>query len=207
MGISLPNGGFNSLLHTFMPQKKNNEKTAARLKSFNSPKPVNKTRSMAPSESESPPLSIPQPHFFPPSHALLLQLPLCSCPCSSFFIIYLFPHLHSHTPTEPHHFSTLSPWLTGGLSIYLLVMWLRLRFLGAADNSGILPFTFSHAPSSKQPNHGHHSWSAASLSHPPPKPRETEQVLINAASAWLPLSVTGCNVEAIFVCIPVTGMS
>lgn len=144
MGISLLNRRFNSLLHTFTPQK--------HCQSFNSPKPLNKTRSMVPSESKSPLLSIPQPHFFPSSHALLSQLPLFSRPCSSFFIQCSFPHLQSHISWRPDYFSTLS--LTHpGLSIYLLVLWLWLRFLGAADNSGILPFTFT-----TQPKHGHHFW-------------------------------------------------
>lgn len=130
MGISLSNRGFNSLLHTFTPQK--------RCQGFNSPKPVNKTRSMVPSDSESPLLSIPKYHFSPPSHTLLSQLPLFLCPCSFYLSsahFYTFIPIYSRDLTIFPHLSLTH----SGLSIYLPVMCLFLRFLGAADNSGILP--------------------------------------------------------------------
>lgn len=120
--------------------------------SSNSPKPVNKTRLMVSSESESPLLSIPQPLSFPPSHALFLQSPLFPCPSSSLISSAHFHTFHPINPRDLGHFSTLSP-THSGLSIYLLVLCLRLRLLGggAADNSGILPFTFSpHLPPHSQ---------------------------------------------------------
>lgn len=143
------------------------------LPEFHSPKPVNKTRSMVPSESESPLLSISQPHFFPHSHSLLLQLPLFSCPCCCFFYpVLISTPLHSHISKRPDYFSTLS--LTHSVSsIYLLMLGLWLRFLGAADNSGVLPFTYSPHVPYMQPKHDHHFW-------PHWHPRETDQLLINA---------------------------
>lgn len=122
------------MLHTFKPQE--------RSQSFTYGKPVNKTRSMVPSKSESPLLSIPQPHFSPSSHALLLQLPLLSCPCTTPSSTAPF---HTFTPIYPRDM-TIFPhltWLIQSWSIYLLLLWLRLRFLGAADNSSGLSFTFT----------------------------------------------------------------
>lgn len=122
------------MLHTFKPQE--------RSQSFTYGKPVNKTRSMVPSKSESPLLSIPQPHFSPSSHALLLQLPLLSCPCTTPSSTAPF---HTFTPIYPRDM-TICPhltWLIQSWSIYLLLLWWRLRFLGAADNSSGLSFTFT----------------------------------------------------------------
>lgn len=63
-------------------------------------------------------------------------------------VLLLYPLLIS-TPSIPYilrpdYFSTLS-LMHSGLSIYLLELCLCLRFLGAADNSGVLPFS-PHLP-------------------------------------------------------------
>lgn len=132
MGISLPNRWFNSLLLTFTPQK--------RCRSFNSPKPVNKTRSMVPSESL---LSIPPLNVFQCSYTFLLQPPLFSCTCSFLSSAYFhtFILIYSRDLTIFPHF----PWLTPTCLFYLLVLWFWLKCLGAADNSDVFPFTFSQS--------------------------------------------------------------
>lgn len=100
---------------------------------------VNKTRSMVPSELESPLLSVPQPPFLPPTHAPLLQLSF-TLTLVLFLFIKSSPHVY---PREPDRTSARSEtWSC--LSIDLLVVWLWQRFLGANDNHRPPVLTFLH---------------------------------------------------------------
>lgn len=123
MGVSLPNRWFNSLLHTFLPRK--------HCRSFSSPKPVNKTRSMVLSKSKT-------NFFFDPSHTLLSQLLLFSCTCSSFYPVLI------STPPSPH-ISETRP-LLHSYSDSLRPVYLSSSgnsFFGVCDSRDMLPFCSS----------------------------------------------------------------
>lgn len=129
MGISLPNRGFNSPLHTFTLQK---------CCQFQLP-PKLLTRQdwwFHPSLNH---LYYPSliPFFFPPSHALFLQPPPSLCPCSS---TLSSAHFHTFHPLHVRDIAFFLHTLPKNLS----VPWCCAGdFLGASDNSGVVPFTFS----------------------------------------------------------------
>lgn len=138
MGISLPNREYNSTASYFYATK-----NAARF--GGGVETVNKTRSMVPSESESPLLSIPQPHFSTPRHALLVQLPLFSCPCFTISTTS-FPYIQETRPcihTSPDSFTLIRS--SPGALILHDASW-RYRQHTTTD--------FQLSPSSTQPKQG-----------------------------------------------------